>query len=301
MSSFIIPPPPTFVINGDNVEDRFLDYKNKFERFLKGNGLDAKEEGQKVAILKHYCGEDLLMQIEADETEEDTLNDILQRLQDYYTPAANTLQEQFKFFTRRQRANENFDKYLIEMRKIAKNCSFGENEENLMKVVLIMNIKDRDEQQKFLKESDSKKLDTLVPEFRKYDVTKKPFPPRKISQVDSGKNAKQQDAAKKNEQNSQPKPPKQPNQNQNQPQPPKQKQQPPQPQKKIQAAPPQPQKPNPQQNPGKKDSNTPSQPKGNNTPNGEPKKKKKSDRKPNNANPIDVLAEVEQRVKNLCS
>lgn len=294
MNSFIVQPPPPFVINADNVEARFADFKNKFERFLKANGLDSKEEGQKIAIFKSLCGDDLLHLTESFDSEEETLADLLQKLLDYYTPASNLLQERFNFFIRRQRTNENFDKYLIELKKIAKNCNFGDLEESLIKVALIMNVRDPAEQKVFLKDADTKKLDTLVPEFRQFDTIKKNVaknqPQLQKQHSDSGKNQNQPGNNKdQSTQKEQQKNNKQPTQNP--PQQPKQKQPQAQPQKQQQ------QPPNPN-----KDANKPPNANGNaaQPPAGAKRNRKKS--KPQNGdnkatpNLLDLL---EQRVKNM--
>lgn len=309
MSSFIVQPPPAFIINDDKVEDRFVEYKNKFLTFMKANGLDSKEEGQKIAILKSYCGEDLREQIEADETDDDSLNDILQRLHDHYLPAANLLQERFNFFIRRQRPSENFDKYLIELKKIVKNCSFGDLEENMLKVVLIMNMKDYTEQQKFLKDADSKKLETLIPDFRKFDAEKNK------SRKHSVNNKNQEDKQKNNPQAQKLNNPQ--TQKQNAPQPPKQNYQP---QKECNHQKQNPPKQKQNQDSNKKESHKnhnansgPKDKKGNTDnngngaqkdkkPPGEKKRKPQGQQQPNpaNGNPsTSLFSQLEDRIKNL--
>lgn len=320
MAAFIVPPPPPFIINDNKVEERFIDYKNKFQTFMKANGLDSKEEGQKIAIFKSYCGEDLCEQIEADETDSDSLNDVLQRLHDHYMPAANIVQERFNFFIRRQRPSENFDKYLIELKKIAKNCNFGELEESLLKVALIANMRDFDEQKKYLKDADSKKLEILVPDFRKFDAEHKKKNGNNKNQFD--KNSQQQNQPQK--QNN-PQPQKQNNpqpQKQNNPQP--QKDNNPQKQNQAQSQKQNPPKPKQQPDSNKKEFNKnlntngnaePKDKKGNPVNDGNPgskdkkphNEKRKKKPNPQNNQPIpqngeqssDLFAKLADRIKNL--
>lgn len=297
MSTFIVPPPAPFVINDNKVEERFVDYKNKFLTFMKANGLDSKEEGQKIAIFKSFCGEDLCDQIEADESEEDSLNDVLQRLHDHYLPASNVLQERFNFFIRRQRPSENFDKYLIELKKIAKNCNFGELEENLLKVVLIMNMKDITEQQKILKDADTKKLDALVSDFRKFDAIKKSVPKKNANNKNQPEKQNQQPHTQK-QNNPQP-------QKQTAPQPPKTNQPPKEKQNKPESQP-QPPKQNQPKHKQPDSIKKESKKNGNHQGNAETKEKKgdKKKAKPQNGEPsissdLDFVGDLAERVQKL--
>lgn len=172
MSGYIIAPPPAFNMNGKNVAERFLEFKTKFHLFMQANGFDSKEENQKVAILKSLCGDDLVHHIDAKLVPNETYEQIFQRLEEHFIPSTNVLQNQFKLLTRRQNyPAENFDKYLIELKKVAKVCNLGHLEDDLLKLVLILNVKDFVQQQEFLKIANDKSLDELVPNFRRYAET----------------------------------------------------------------------------------------------------------------------------------
>lgn len=166
----IIPPPDTFEINKDNVGDRFKEFRKSFEHYMKGNAYNELNDAQQIALFTSCCGEDLahLVQEFIDKEENKSLFEILQYLEDYFCPAASVLEEQFKFQIRRQQVNEGFDKFLIELKKMAQKCEFGSHEENAIKVKLVQNIFDYHTQKMFLSRLEKHSLDEVVSELRAY-------------------------------------------------------------------------------------------------------------------------------------
>ncbi|XP_050548486.1 uncharacterized protein LOC126910143, partial [Daktulosphaira vitifoliae] len=77
---------------------------------------------------------------------------ILSGLEQYFEPKKNLIIEQFKFFQRNQQEGESFDHFLIDLRKQSKKCEFGELNNNLLRVRIVLGINDKRLQERLLRE-----------------------------------------------------------------------------------------------------------------------------------------------------
>lgn len=97
----------------------------KFNLYLRAYGLETKLEGLKVAVLLRVIGDDvfeLMESLNIIETDSDpiTTSKMFNAITNYYEPKKNVIVEQFKFFKSRQEEGESFDKFLRDLRNLAK-------------------------------------------------------------------------------------------------------------------------------------------------------------------------------------
>lgn len=78
---------------------------------------------------------------------------IFNEIQQYYAKG-NVIIEQFKFFRRYQEEGEAFDNFLRDIRNLAKRCEFGNLEENMVRIRLVLGVKDLGLQERLLRAPD---------------------------------------------------------------------------------------------------------------------------------------------------
>ncbi|GBN49082.1 hypothetical protein AVEN_38082-1 [Araneus ventricosus] len=79
---------------------------------------------------------------------------VIKSFDDYFSPKKNTVISRYKFFNCVQRENESDDSFVTNLKALAKDCDFETQEENLIRDLLIIGIKDITIKEKLLIESD---------------------------------------------------------------------------------------------------------------------------------------------------
>jgi len=153
----IVPAPAPLDINDSGtVINNIKLFKSKFDLYLRANELDAKTDSLKVAVLLSVIGDDtyeLLETLNATSSAA-TVETIFKTLQEYYEPKYNVIIEQFNFFQRKQEEFETFDKFLRDIKTIAKRCNFGDLEDTMVKVRIVLGVKNRALQERLLRAPD---------------------------------------------------------------------------------------------------------------------------------------------------
>lgn len=78
--------------------------------------------------MLHCIGEDVREIIETmtlTEVEKTNITTLKQKLEEYFVPKSNPSVESHKFNTRIQRAGEEIDSFIADLRRLAANCEFG--------------------------------------------------------------------------------------------------------------------------------------------------------------------------------
>lgn len=74
------------------------------------------------------------------QTRKKPVDSILKQLEGYCIPKRNEVMEHFKFFTRKQLLEENFDKFYLELWELVQTCSFGDIEDNLLRAQIVLGV-----------------------------------------------------------------------------------------------------------------------------------------------------------------
>lgn len=153
----IVPAPAPLDINDSGtVINNIKLFKSKFDLYLRANELDAKTDGLKVAVLLSVIGDntyELLETLNATSSAA-TVETIFKTLQGYFEPKYNVIIEQFNFFQRKQEEFETFDKFLRDIKTIAKRCNFGDLENTMVKVRIVLGVKNKGLQERLLRAPD---------------------------------------------------------------------------------------------------------------------------------------------------
>lgn len=144
--------PENLKLSGSLAEN-FKIFKDEITVFFEATETTSKPMKTQVARLLNLLGIEglkLYRSFKTDNTKE-AVDSILQILEEYCTPKRNEVMEHFKFFTRKQLPEENFDKYLSVLRNLVKTCSFGEIEDNLLRTQIVLGVASKELQAKLLR------------------------------------------------------------------------------------------------------------------------------------------------------
>lgn len=143
---------PGVLIMEGNLHENFKIFKQQIQIFFKATKTDEESNGVQVARLLNLMGTDALKVYNTLEVKTKTVETILNALEKFCSPVKNEVMAHFKFFTRLQHENEQFDKFYSELKMLVKGCDFGICEDKLLRTQIVLGVKNRDLQSKLLRE-----------------------------------------------------------------------------------------------------------------------------------------------------
>lgn len=149
MDSLLQPPPPfcfekdlTNVTSG-NLCREWAKWKKSFMIYYKACQLDKKERDVQTSILLHVIGEKCREVYEQFPEElAISVDSLLKKFDDFFTPKKNLTIERHKFFTRNQQEHETVDQYAFDLNKLATSCEFEKLKDDLIKDRLICGLRE---------------------------------------------------------------------------------------------------------------------------------------------------------------
>jgi hypothetical protein len=137
--------------NGDTSEN-IKSFRESWKDYCIASGLEHKPEREKIANLRLMLGVDTMKYFEnLPLTLEDksTAEKILDALQMNLVPELNVIYERAMFNSARQEEGESADDYVNRLRKLIKNCKYGELSDEFLRDRLVVSIKDRGLRRRF--------------------------------------------------------------------------------------------------------------------------------------------------------
>ena len=95
---------------------------------------------------------------------------VIKKFEEYCTPIKNVTYERHVFNTRAQGATEGIDAYVTELRKLARNCEFGELHDSLIRDRIVCGIRSNKVRERLLRDKDSD-LDRAVEICKSSEIT----------------------------------------------------------------------------------------------------------------------------------
>ena len=128
--------PEPFSFDGPDVAQRWTRWEKSFRTFFTAFEYKKKAKDIQVAILLNCAGTEAQEVHEQFEFEnEDATKDIdivLKKFEDYCNPRKHTVYQRYRFLSRDQKVEEPVDKWVKELRTIAANCEYGDQEKSLI-------------------------------------------------------------------------------------------------------------------------------------------------------------------------
>ena len=149
-----IKPPESFAFEEPNAPQRWARWQKQFQTYFTAAELSGKSKEVQVARLLNAAGaeaqeiHELFTFATDDEKKEYTI--VLQKFEEYCRPKKNVIYERFKFWSRSQKEGESFDPWLKDLRLMAKDCEFAE-EENMIRDKVVYGVYDKKVQERMLR------------------------------------------------------------------------------------------------------------------------------------------------------
>ncbi|XP_060083465.1 uncharacterized protein LOC132563689 [Ylistrum balloti] len=146
--------------NEQNKPECKLSSRKPFENytFTSVKGIDKKDEKIQTATFLHVIGTDALEVFNTfkfdNEGDQEKMEPVTDKFQQYCNPRKNVTFERHVFFTRNQQAVETIGQYVTELRTRATTCEFGDLCDSLIKDRLVCGVRDETIRARLLRDSD---------------------------------------------------------------------------------------------------------------------------------------------------
>ena len=148
-----IKPPAALNVSSNQIENLKL-FKQAWENYAIIANLDQKDEKYKKALFLHCIGTEALKVYNTlTFTEaEDTLDPIINKLEQYMIGEVNETYERYKFNQRSQREGESVDFYITSLKSLAKSCNFCDClQDSLLRDRIVLGIQSNTTRKRLLK------------------------------------------------------------------------------------------------------------------------------------------------------
>ena len=179
-------PPESFSFEEPNAPQRWARWGKQFNTYFTAAELGDKAKEVQVARLLNAAGAEAqeIHDLFTFETEDDRkeYKIVLKKFAEYCRPKKNIVYERHRFWSRGQKEDEPFDRWLNNLRVMAKDCEFAE-EENMLRDKIVFSVFDKKVQECMLRKNDLKLADAMeycraaessqrqIVEIRRGDVT----------------------------------------------------------------------------------------------------------------------------------
>ncbi len=122
--------------------DEWLQYKERLVQFFIANSITVNEK--KRAVFLSVVGAEtfnvLRRLVSPEKPGDKSLADLLQKLEDHFSPKPSEIVERFKFHKSFRKPGESMAAYLARLRALAKYCNFGASLEDMIRDRLVCGI-----------------------------------------------------------------------------------------------------------------------------------------------------------------
>ena len=142
--------------DGTNVPEKWHQWRQTMELHIELS-MDRKSEKDKCSAFLYMIvqkGRDVYNAMNLEDTQCDKIDVLFTKFKEYCKPKQNVTIERYHFNMRMQDKAEPIDQYITDLRLIAKNCSFGDLEDELIRDRIICGVNSNDVKQQLLKTKD---------------------------------------------------------------------------------------------------------------------------------------------------
>lgn len=173
MSEFVRRPDILDTKNG-NLSENWRRFKRGFDIYMRATELENKADTVKISVFLNVIGDDAVDVYDTFQLTDAQRADYAQvtkAFNDFCEPKKNTVYERFMFYQRRQKDGEPFDTFLMDIKRLIKNCEFGDQENTMLRDQIVMGITDKNLQRKLLGEANLS-YDSAVDKSKANEATK---------------------------------------------------------------------------------------------------------------------------------
>lgn len=153
-----IPTPKELLLSSGNISHQWKLFKQTWKNYETAIGLTDKPDTQRVATLLAVIGNEALELYNTfewdSESDSTKIEVVLSKFEAYCNPKRNITYERFQFMNRKQREGENFNCYLIELKKLAATCEYGTMKDSIIKDMIVLGVRNNKLRENLLKDTD---------------------------------------------------------------------------------------------------------------------------------------------------
>ena len=167
-------PPKPLSFDG-NLANNWRTWMRELTLYMDATEASSKSDKVQANILLHCIGSksrkiyDTFTFSAGDEMK---YKPVLGKSEEYCSPKKNLTLLRFQFFTYRQEEEQPFDDFVTHLRKLCKECGFGELHDSLLKDIIIIGLCNKRLQERLLREPDIS-LATTIQHCQANEVSKK--------------------------------------------------------------------------------------------------------------------------------
>lgn len=127
-----------------NVSENWRVFKRNYEIFMIAKGIDEKADVVKINTFLNAIGKDAVEVYDSfglSPVERASYASVIKSFEDFCAPRKNIVYERYRFGSRNQKDGEPFDVFLIEIKKLARYCSFSD-EDDMIRDRIVIGITD---------------------------------------------------------------------------------------------------------------------------------------------------------------
>ena len=130
-------------LSSSSLAQDFKDWKDEFNVYMLGSGKTTRPKEEQAALLLNLAGQDVIkiskhFSYDAGEDEKDPYV-LLAKIENYCSPRSNEVLEAFCFL--KLEYTQPFDNYLIELRRHAASCNYGDATDRMIRDKLVLSVK----------------------------------------------------------------------------------------------------------------------------------------------------------------
>lgn len=156
-----------------NLSENWKRFKLNFDIFSVAAGVDKLSEAVKIATFLNAVGTEALEVYQTFDLDADSktkYSKVIKSFEDFCSPKKNQVFERFTFYNRNQGEREPFENFLTDLKKLARSCEFGEQEEAMIRDRIVLGINDKLLQERLLQMEDLD-MKTAINKARLWEIT----------------------------------------------------------------------------------------------------------------------------------
>ena len=195
-----IPVPAKLRIHEEGVANKWKQFHRSWKIYEKASRLSEEENAYRCSVFLACIGEEALAIFDGfqfdSEDDKDDIDIVIQKFEEFCVGATHEAYESYKFHLKNQEGSETIDCYVAELRKLAKNCNFGNAEDRMIRDRIVVGVKCEELRKKLL--ADSKlTLQTAITIARSHETSGRQALAMNTSGVDSSVDAVRHSKPKK--------------------------------------------------------------------------------------------------------
>ncbi|XP_037046531.1 uncharacterized protein LOC119081601 [Bradysia coprophila] len=156
-----------------NLAQNWRSFKRQYDVFEKAIEADKKKDEPRIAVFLNAAGQEaveIFDTLELTEEHRKSFKHVVEAYENLCIPKKNEVYERFIFYSRNQKEGEKFDSFLVNLKKLAKTCEFGETKNDMIRDRIVMGITDKGLQEKMLKKKVT--LDEAIDQCRATELAR---------------------------------------------------------------------------------------------------------------------------------